>query len=54
MSLRSPLLSLETPNEVWSVALESQNIQANSKCSDQTARMRRLVLAFAGRTYLIV
>ena len=29
-------------------------IQATSKGSDLTARMRRLVLAFAGRTYHIV
>ena len=29
-------------------------IQATSKGSDQTARMRRLVWAFAGRTYHIV
>ena len=53
-SLCSLLLSLETPNDVHSVALHSYNIQATSKGSDQTARMRRLVLAFAGRTYHIV
>ena len=29
-------------------------MQATSKGSDQTARMRRLVLAFVGRTYHIV
>ena len=29
------------------------DVQATSKCSDQIARMRRLVWAFAGRTYHI-
>ena len=29
-------------------------MQATSKCSDQTARMRRLVWGFAGRKYYIV
>ena len=42
-------LSLETPNCVQSVALQSQNTQATSKGSDQTARMRRLIRGFAGR-----
>ena len=32
----------------------SQNIQAISKGTDQTARMRRLIWGFAGRTYHIV
>ena len=41
-SLCNLLFSLETQN-VRSVALQSQNIQATSKGSDQTARMRRLV-----------
>ena len=36
MSLCSLLLSLETPNDVQSVALQSYNIQATSKGSDQT------------------
>ena len=36
-------LSLETPNDVRSVAEQSYNIQATSKGSDQSARMRRLV-----------
>ena len=49
-----PPLSLETPNNVQSVALFSLNIQATSKGSDQTARMRRLIWAFVGRTYHIV
>ena len=53
-SLCIPLLSLETPNNVQSVDLLSKNIQATSKGSDQTAHMRRLVWAFAGRTYHIV
>ena len=47
-------LSLETPNDVQSVAQHSLNIQATSKGSDQTARMRRLIWGFAGRTYHIV
>ena len=38
----APLLSLETPHYVKLVALHS-NIQAISKGSDQTARMRRLI-----------
>ena len=46
----SRLLSLETPNDVESVALHSKNIQATCKGSDQTARMRRLIWGFAGRT----
>ena len=53
-SLCSPLLSLETPNDVQSVAEHSLNIQATSEGSDQTARMRRLIWGFAGRTYHIV
>ena len=32
----------------------AKHIQATSKGSDQTARMRRLFWAFAGRTYHIV
>ena len=39
----SLLLSLETPNAVQSVVLQSWNIQATSKGPDQTARMRRLI-----------
>ena len=50
-SLCSLLWSLETPNGVQSVA---QNSQTTSKGSDQTARMRRLIWAFTGRTYHIV
>ena len=50
----NPLLSIETPNYVQSVAYNSQNNQATSKCSDQTARMSRLVGAFAGHTYYFV
>ena len=42
-SLCSLLLSLETPNDVRSVALYTQNIKATSKGSDQTARIRRLI-----------
>ena len=38
-----PPLSLETPNGVQSVVSHSWNIQATSKGSDQTARMRRLI-----------
>ena len=30
------------------------NIQVPSKCSDQTARMRKLIWGFAGRIYHIV
>ena len=48
-SLCSLLLSLENPNDVRSVA-----IQASSKGSDQTARTRRLILAFSGHKYHIV
>ena len=33
---------------------EPKNIQATSKGSDQTACMRRLVLAYSGHTYHIV
>ena len=54
MSLRCPLLSLETPKDVRSVANQLLNIQATSKGYNQTARMRRLIWAFAGRTYHIV
>ena len=46
MSLCSLLLSLETANDVQSVALYSQNIQATSKGCDQT-----VICGFAGRTY---
>ena len=48
--------SVELRNFKWysSVARQSWSNQATSKGSDQTARMRRLVCAFAGRTYLIV
>ena len=35
-------------------SLTLKNIQATSKGSDQTARMRRLIWGFAGRTYHIV
>ena len=49
-SLCSLLLRLETTNDVRAVAQESQNIQATSKGSDQSARMRRL----ACRIYHIV
>ena len=44
------LLSLETPNDVRSVALESWDIQATSKGSDKTVCLRRLIWAFVGRT----
>ena len=54
MGLCSLLLSLETPNHVRSVAQQSKNIQATNKGSDQTARMRRLIWGFVGRTYHIV
>ena len=47
-SLCSLLLSLQTPNN------DHKNIQATSKGSDQTARMRKLIRGFAGRTYYIV
>ena len=53
-SLCSLLLSLETSNDVRSVTLQSENIQVTSKGSDQTARMRRLIGGFDGRTYHIV
>ena len=53
-TLCSLILSLETTNDVLSVAWYSLNIQATSKGSDQTARMRRLIWGFAGRTYDIV
>ena len=43
------LLSLETPIDVWSVA-----IQVTMKGSDQSAHVHRLVWAFAGLTYHIV
>ena len=48
------VLSLETSNDIWSVARQSWSIQVTSKGTDQTARMYRLVWAFAGRTFLIV
>ena len=38
-----PPLSLETPNDARSAAQHSWNIQATSKGSDQTVRMRRLI-----------
>ena len=50
----SLLVSLESPNGVQSVAKQSYNTQATSKGSDRTARMRRLIWGFAGRTYHIV
>ena len=53
-SLCSLLVSLETPNDVRSVALHSQNKQATSKGCDQAARLRRQIWAFAGCTYHIV
>ena len=40
---QQPPLSLETPNGVQLVALQSWNIQATSKGFDQTARMSRLI-----------
>ena len=43
-----------TTNGVQSVAELSLKAQVTSKGSDQTARMRRLVWAFTGRTYHIV
>ena len=49
-----PPFKLRNSTDVRSVALESLNIQMTSKGSDQTARMRRLVLAFAGHIYQIV
>ena len=45
MSLCSPLLGLETPNDAQSVVWHSYNIQGTSKGSDQTVRMRRLIWA---------
>ena len=39
MSLCTLILSLETQNDVQSVALHSQNVQVTSKGSDQTAVM---------------
>ena len=53
-SLCSLLLSLETPNDVQSVAEESLNIQATSKGSYQTAHMHRLVWAFVGAHTLLL
>ena len=44
MSLCSLLLSLETPNAVQSVALESQNSQATNKGSDQTGHISEALL----------
>ena len=52
--LCSLLLSLENPSGARLVARRSWGVQATSKCSDQTAHMRRLVWAFVGRTYHIV
>ena len=54
MRLCSLILSLKTPNDVWSVAQDLLNSQVTSKGSDQTAHMRRLILGFAGRTYQIL
>ena len=48
-----PRLGLETLDGDRSVVWQSWNIQAASKCSGQSSRMRRLVWAFAGRTYHI-
>ena len=48
------LLSLKTQIKVQSVAEHSYNIQATSKGSDQTERMRSLIRDYAGRTYHIV
>ena len=36
------------------IVIDSKNIQATSKGSDQTAGMRRLICSFVGRTYHIV
>ena len=36
------------------MVFSQQNIEATSKDSDQTVRMRRLIWGFAGRTYHIV
>ena len=38
-----PPVKLRTPNDVQSVAQHSYDMQATSKGSDQTARMRRLI-----------
>ena len=48
--------SLEPPfkNRNSKEAYQASNIQANSKGSDRSVRMRRLVLAFAYRIYHIV
>ena len=51
-SLWSLLLSLETPCSVSSLTIK--NSKATSKGSGQTARMRRLIWGFPGRTYHIV
>ena len=48
------ILSLESLNAVQPLAEHSLNIQATCTGSDQTARMRRLILGFAGRTNHIV
>ena len=49
------LVEIITPTEVNNITKEDTvNIQATRQISDQTARMRRLVKAFAGRTYHIV
>ena len=47
-------LSLDTQNVAWSLAKYSQNIQATSKGSDQTARTRRLIWGSTRGTYHIV
>ena len=52
--LLRPPFKLETPGGVRSVAWQSGSAQATIKGSDQTARMRRLIRGFAGRTYHIV
>ena len=41
-------------SKCFSVSSLTLNIQGTSKCSDQTARMHRMVWAFAGRTHHIV
>ena len=47
-----PPFKLRNFKWVWSVVKQqSMNIQATSRGSDQTARMRRLIWDFAGRTY---
>ena len=53
-SLCRLLLNLETENDLRPMVYGTKNIQATSKGADQTARMRRLVWALAGRTYRIV